>query len=93
MLRECHIRQERVRILFRVCKVRDFQRNERRLVNCVRCLWMRGGTSKGGYFLAEDLPADTAARDAYLPHPEHVALGQTLLRPIADDVLVMDYAI
>ena len=32
----------------------------------VRCLWMRGGTSKGGYFLKEDLPADTAARDAFL---------------------------
>jgi len=31
-----------------------------------RCMWMRGGTSKGGYFLAEDLPADTAARDAFL---------------------------
>ncbi|WP_416465354.1 4-oxalomesaconate tautomerase [Sphingomonas sp. VDB2] len=29
-------------------------------------LWMRGGTSKGGYFLAQDLPADTAARDAFL---------------------------
>ena len=27
---------------------------------------MRGGTSKGGYFLAEDLPADTAARVAFL---------------------------
>lgn len=27
---------------------------------------MRGGTSKGGYFLADDLPADTAARDAFL---------------------------
>lgn len=36
---------------------------------------------------------DRAARDAYLPHPDHIALGQTLLRPIADDVLVMDYAI
>jgi 4-oxalomesaconate tautomerase len=32
----------------------------------VRCMWMRGGTSKGGYFLAEDLPADTAERDAFL---------------------------
>ena len=32
----------------------------------VRCLWMRGGTSKGGYFLADDLPADPAARDAFL---------------------------
>lgn len=32
----------------------------------IRCMWMRGGTSKGGYFLAEDLPQDTAARDALL---------------------------
>lgn len=31
-----------------------------------RVMWMRGGTSKGGYFLADDLPADTAARDAFL---------------------------
>jgi len=30
------------------------------------CMWMRGGTSKGGYFLRDDLPADTAARDAFL---------------------------
>jgi 4-oxalomesaconate tautomerase len=29
-------------------------------------MWMRGGTSKGGYFLADDLPADTAQRDAFL---------------------------
>jgi 4-oxalomesaconate tautomerase len=29
-------------------------------------MWMRGGTSKGGYFLASDLPADTKARDAFL---------------------------
>ncbi|KGB54735.1 hypothetical protein FG95_02927 [Sphingopyxis sp. LC363] len=29
-------------------------------------MWMRGGTSKGGYFLKEDLPADPAARDAFL---------------------------
>ncbi|MEJ2655312.1 MAG: 4-oxalomesaconate tautomerase [Acidihalobacter sp.] len=32
----------------------------------VRCMWMRGGTSKGGYFLADELPADTARRDAFL---------------------------
>ena len=32
----------------------------------VRCMWMRGGTSKGGYFLKDDLPDDTAARDAFL---------------------------
>lgn len=29
-------------------------------------MWMRGGTSKGGYFLKDDLPADPAARDALL---------------------------
>lgn len=29
-------------------------------------MWMRGGTSKGGFFLKDDLPADTAARDAFL---------------------------
>lgn len=32
----------------------------------VRAMWMRGGTSKGGFFLAEDLPCDTATRDAFL---------------------------
>lgn len=32
----------------------------------VRAMWMRGGTSKGGFFLAGDLPADAAARDAFL---------------------------
>ncbi|WP_340267738.1 4-oxalomesaconate tautomerase [Sphingobium mellinum] len=32
----------------------------------VRCMWMRGGTSRGGYFLKSDLPADTAERDAFL---------------------------
>lgn len=31
-----------------------------------RCCWMRGGTSKGGYFLAADLPLDVAARDTFL---------------------------
>ena len=29
-------------------------------------MWMRGGTSKGGYFLRDDLPSDVAARDALL---------------------------
>jgi 4-oxalomesaconate tautomerase len=29
-------------------------------------MWMRGGTSKGAFFLKEDLPADAAERDAYL---------------------------
>ncbi|MXO88257.1 4-oxalomesaconate tautomerase [Alteraurantiacibacter aestuarii] len=29
-------------------------------------MWMRGGTSKGGYFLAEDIPADEGERAAFL---------------------------
>lgn len=29
-------------------------------------MWMRGGTSKGGYFLGTDLPHDPASRDALL---------------------------
>lgn len=32
----------------------------------IPCLWMRGGTSKGAFFLASDLPDDAAARDALL---------------------------
>ncbi|MDX2485453.1 MAG: 4-oxalomesaconate tautomerase [Pseudodonghicola sp.] len=32
----------------------------------IGCMWMRGGTSKGGYFLAGDLPSDATARDAAL---------------------------
>ena len=35
-------------------------------MNSAPCMCMRGGTSKGGYFLKHDLPADTAARDAFL---------------------------
>lgn len=32
----------------------------------IPCLWMRGGTSKGAYFLKRDLPDNTAERDALL---------------------------
>ena len=32
----------------------------------VRCMWMRGGTSKGAYFLADDLPTDSNERDEFL---------------------------
>ena len=35
-------------------------------MNGVPCMWMRGGTSKGGYFLKQDLPTEVAARDAFL---------------------------
>ncbi len=34
--------------------------------NGIACMWMRGGTSKGGYFLASDLPAEIEARDQFL---------------------------
>lgn len=32
----------------------------------IPCMLMRGGTSKGAYFLADDLPSDPAERDALL---------------------------
>ncbi|NIZ09570.1 4-oxalomesaconate tautomerase [Pseudooceanicola sp. HF7] len=32
----------------------------------IPCIWMRGGTSKGAYFLASDLPAEESARDDVL---------------------------
>jgi 4-oxalomesaconate tautomerase len=35
-------------------------------MTALSCMWMRGGTSKGGYFLKSDLPQDVAARDAFL---------------------------
>ncbi|WP_122664449.1 4-oxalomesaconate tautomerase [Pseudomonas viridiflava] len=34
--------------------------------NRIPCLMMRGGTSKGAYFLADDLPSDAVRRDALL---------------------------
>ena len=35
-------------------------------MNQAPVMWMRGGTSKGGYFLAADLPSDTDERTAFL---------------------------
>ena len=35
-------------------------------MTAIPCMWMRGGTSKGGYFLKDDLPQGTATRDAFL---------------------------
>ncbi len=34
--------------------------------NSAPVIWMRGGTSKGAFFLAADLPTNTAERDAFL---------------------------
>lgn len=36
------------------------------LAEGIACTWMRGGTSKGAYFLAGDLPQDKAVRDQVL---------------------------
>ncbi|WP_284124364.1 4-oxalomesaconate tautomerase [Parerythrobacter aestuarii] len=36
------------------------------MINFAPVIWMRGGTSKGGYFLADDLPSDPKLRDAFL---------------------------
>jgi len=41
-------------------------KEETSLADGVRCMWMRGGTSKGAFFLAGDLPAETEARDSFL---------------------------
>ncbi|WP_448100226.1 4-oxalomesaconate tautomerase [Luteibacter jiangsuensis] len=50
----------------------------------IPCWYMRGGTSKGPFFLARDLPADTALRDAVIlaamgsPDPRQIdGLGGT----------------
>ncbi len=35
-------------------------------MNQAPVMWMRGGTSKGGYFLADEIPSDEAERAAFL---------------------------
>ena len=69
----------------------------------VRVMWMRGGTSKGGYFLADDLPED---RDGFLlramgsPDPRQIdGMGGgdplsskvAVVRPSARDGVDVDY--
>lgn len=34
---------------------------------------------------------DAAARDGYLPHPVHVQTGKDHIRPLVEDVLVLDF--
>lgn len=60
----------------------------------VRAMWMRGGTSKGGFFLADDLPAEIAERDAFLlrafgsPDPRQID-GMGGADPLASKVAVV----
>ena len=59
-----------------------------------QCMWMRGGTSKGAYFLADDLPGDVAARDALLlrimgsPDPRQID-GMGGANPLTSKVAVI----
>lgn len=72
----------------------------------IRCMLMRGGTSKGAYFLASDLPADPAERDDLLlrimgsPDPRQIdGLGGAhpltskvaVVSPSADPDVDVDY--
>ena len=60
----------------------------------VPCMWMRGGTSKGGYFLKDDLPAGIAQRDAFLlavmgsPDPRQID-GMGAADPLTSKVAVV----
>lgn len=63
----------------------------------VRCMLMRGGTSKGAYFLAEDLPADPATRDDLLlrimgtPDPRQID-GVGGAQPVTSKVAIVSRA-
>lgn len=63
----------------------------------VRCMLMRGGTSKGAYFLAEDLPADPATRDDLLmrimgtPDPRQID-GVGGAQPVTSKVAIVSKA-
>ena len=57
-------------------------------------MWMRGGTSKGAYFVAEDLPSEPTARDALLlrimgsPDPNQID-GMGGANPLTSKVAVV----
>lgn len=63
-------------------------------IDGTRVMWMRGGTSKGGYFLAQDLPSDTAERDGLLlrimgsPDPRQID-GMGGANPLTSKVAVV----
>jgi 4-oxalomesaconate tautomerase len=63
----------------------------------VRCLLMRGGTSKGAFFLASDLPADAAERDDLLlrimgsPDPAQID-GIGGAQPVTSKVAVLSHS-
>ena len=64
----------------------------------IACTWMRGGTSKGGFFLADDLPSEPAERDAFLlramgsPDPRQID-GMGGADPLTSKVAVVSRSI
>lgn len=60
-------------------------------------MWMRGGTSKGAFFLADELPADTSSRDAFLlrvmgsPDPRQID-GMGGADPLTSKVAVVSHS-
>jgi 4-oxalomesaconate tautomerase len=60
----------------------------------IRCMMMRGGTSKGAFFLADDLPSDPAERDELLlrimgtPDPRQID-GMGGAHPLTSKVAVV----
>jgi 4-oxalomesaconate tautomerase len=63
----------------------------------VRCMLLRGGTSKGAYFLAEDIPADPETRDDLLmrimgtPDPRQID-GVGGAQPVTSKVAIVSKA-
>ncbi|MEX2128064.1 MAG: 4-oxalomesaconate tautomerase [Xanthobacteraceae bacterium] len=63
----------------------------------IRCMLMRGGTSKGAYFLADDLPSDPAVRDRFLlaalgsPDPRQID-GVGGAHPLTSKVAIISLA-
>ncbi len=47
-------------------RIRSTREVKNRMQTAIPCLFMRGGTSRGPFFKASDLPADRAARDKVL---------------------------
>lgn len=49
-----------------ISKGNIMQNLNREKIESASCMWMRGGTSKGAYFLEQDIPSDKAQRDKFL---------------------------
>ena len=61
-------------------------KREDSLQTAISCMLIRGGTSKGAYFLAADLPAEQAALGVRLVDPElrHLPLTRKRIKDAID---------